>query len=344
MSMATKPATAASGTRAFSRSGAKAAAADTGLLRERAASLRAEGLSDADLRRELRDEGFTSADISSTLGPKSTGGDAPRPPDAPAPPSRPAQPAPSTSRSVGIGPLRIRTPGTPAGMMLAVVAYPAVLAYLTGGPVQLKAWFRAKFLNQTSTDPGIRAEVFVQPTLLSGGTSGGSTVRPTAALSTYGRPPAAAAPVPAPTAAPKNSDGLPSKASGPNAYNAITGTWGDSTAAASARGARAVAFARSQLGKPYRWGGTGPDRWDCSGLTQAAWRAAGVKIPRTTAQQILTGRRVARKNLVPGDLVFSARGHVQLYAGGGQVIEAPRTGLKVRVATLGPFLTARRPG
>ncbi len=111
-------------------------------------------------------------------------------------------------------------------------------------------------------------------------------------------------------------------------------------------GARAVAFAAKQIGDPYKWGAMGPDAWDCSGLTQAAWRAAGVSIPRTTTFQQTIGTNVKDGPFQPGDLIFPTAGHVQLYAGGGQVIEAPRTGLKVRRVPMPPISSlwaARRP-
>ncbi|MFE6058932.1 NlpC/P60 family protein [Streptomyces sp. NPDC056431] len=114
------------------------------------------------------------------------------------------------------------------------------------------------------------------------------------------------------------------------------------------RAAEAVSFARAQLGKPYVWGATGPSAYDCSGLTQAAWRAAGVSLPRTTYTQINAGRRVSRSQLAPGDLIFFYSGisHVGLYIGGGQMIHAPRPGAPVRVAPIDemPFAGATRVG
>ncbi|WP_373300697.1 C40 family peptidase [Streptomyces hiroshimensis] len=113
------------------------------------------------------------------------------------------------------------------------------------------------------------------------------------------------------------------------------------------RAARAVAFAYSALGKPYVWGATGPAAFDCSGLTQAAWQAAGVSLPRTTYTQINAGRRISRSALAPGDLVFFYSGisHVGLYVGGGQMIHAPHPGAPVRVAPVDemPFAGASRP-
>ncbi|MEU9377466.1 NlpC/P60 family protein [Streptomyces sp. NPDC048255] len=113
------------------------------------------------------------------------------------------------------------------------------------------------------------------------------------------------------------------------------------------RAARAIAFARGAIGKPYVWGATGPGSFDCSGLTQAAWRSAGVSLPRTTYTQINSGRRVARDQLAPGDLVFFYSGvtHVGLYIGNGQMIHAPRPGSTVRVAPIDsmPWAGASRP-
>ncbi|MFG2135474.1 NlpC/P60 family protein [Streptomyces sp. NPDC048650] len=113
------------------------------------------------------------------------------------------------------------------------------------------------------------------------------------------------------------------------------------------RAARAVSFAHGALGKPYVWGATGPSAFDCSGLTQAAWKAAGVSLPRTTYTQIASGPRIDRAHLAPGDLVFFYSGisHVGLYIGGGKMIHAPHPGAPVRIAPLGqmPFAAATRP-
>ncbi|WP_329456082.1 C40 family peptidase [Streptomyces sp. NBC_01497] len=117
--------------------------------------------------------------------------------------------------------------------------------------------------------------------------------------------------------------------------------------ATNARAAAAVAFAYAALGKPYVWGATGPHAFDCSGLTQAAWKAAGVSLPRTTYTQINAGQRVSKSQLAPGDLVFFYSGvsHVGLYVGGGKMIHAPHPGAPVRVAPIDemPFAGATRP-
>ncbi|WP_406013578.1 NlpC/P60 family protein [Streptomyces sp. NBC_00984] len=109
-----------------------------------------------------------------------------------------------------------------------------------------------------------------------------------------------------------------------------TGTGSDSSATTKAE--KVLAFARAQLGKPYVWGATGPASYDCSGLTQAAWKSAGVDIPRTTWDQVKIGTRVATADLRPGDLVFfyDDISHVGIYKGDGMMIHAPKPGANVR--------------
>lgn len=105
---------------------------------------------------------------------------------------------------------------------------------------------------------------------------------------------------------------------------------------------RAVTFAKDQLGKPYVFGATGPASFDCSGLTQAAWKSAGVSIPRTSQQQAGALARIPASQVQAGDLVIYKdgsgldRGHVAIYIGQGRIIEAPRPGATVREA---PFRT-----
>ncbi|HET9898193.1 MAG TPA: C40 family peptidase [Streptosporangiaceae bacterium] len=117
--------------------------------------------------------------------------------------------------------------------------------------------------------------------------------------------------------------------------------------ASSTAAATAIAFAQAQLGKPYQWGGTGPDAFDCSGLVMMAYRSAGVFIPRTSQQQWIWGPRVPAGDVQPGDLVFfaggdgtvTAPGHVGMVIGGGLMIESPAPGLVVRITRytdLGP--------
>ncbi|MFD4566716.1 NlpC/P60 family protein [Streptomyces sp. NPDC058467] len=98
------------------------------------------------------------------------------------------------------------------------------------------------------------------------------------------------------------------------------------------KAAKALAFARAQVGKPYVWGATGPDSYDCSGFTQAAWKAAGVTLPRVTYDQVNAGTTVSLADAQPGDLVFfyDDVSHVGLYIGNGMMIHAPKPGAYVR--------------
>ncbi|MFF7336055.1 NlpC/P60 family protein [Streptomyces sp. NPDC008163] len=105
-----------------------------------------------------------------------------------------------------------------------------------------------------------------------------------------------------------------------------------SGSSASTKAEKVLAFARAQIGKPYVWGATGPASYDCSGLTQAAWKAAGVDLPRTTWDQVNVGTRIATADLQPGDLVFfyDDISHVGIYKGDGMMIHAPKPGANVR--------------
>jgi cell wall-associated NlpC family hydrolase len=99
----------------------------------------------------------------------------------------------------------------------------------------------------------------------------------------------------------------------------------------------ALSWAFSELGKPYLWGGTGPNSFDCSGLTQFVWRAAGVSIPRVAADQDAWAVPVPLSQLLPGDLVFFGTTdihHVGIYIGDGLMINAPHTGDVVRVSSI----------
>ncbi len=117
--------------------------------------------------------------------------------------------------------------------------------------------------------------------------------------------------------------------------------------------ATAIAFAKAQIGKPYQFGAAGPDAYDCSGLVYAAYAAAGIHIARTTYQWQQDGPVIPLSQIQPGDLLFSAGsdgtptnpGHVVMYLGGGQVIQAPQTGEDVQTgpAGLASAVVATRP-
>jgi cell wall-associated NlpC family hydrolase len=116
--------------------------------------------------------------------------------------------------------------------------------------------------------------------------------------------------------------------------------------------ATAIAFVASTLGVPYVWGGTGPDGYDCSGLVQAAYRQAGVALPRVAQDQYDAGPAVPPGTpVVPGDLIFFGSGpagveHVGMYIGDGEMVDAPYTGTVVRVdpAAQSDLVGATRPG
>ncbi|MFI8350059.1 NlpC/P60 family protein [Streptomyces sp. NPDC085596] len=121
----------------------------------------------------------------------------------------------------------------------------------------------------------------------------------------------------------------------------------DATVTATSAGAKAVAFATAQLGKPYVWGAEGPDSFDCSGLTSQAWADAGSPIPRTSQEQWKQLRHVDVADMRPGDLViyFADATHVGMYVGDGKIIHAPRPGRTVTIAGAGtmPILGVVRP-
>lgn len=112
---------------------------------------------------------------------------------------------------------------------------------------------------------------------------------------------------------------------------------------------RAVQFAKSQLGKPYKWGATGPNSFDCSGLVYWVAKKLGKTVPRTSRQQSTYGQAVSKSNLQAGDCVFFANKngvhHVGIYIGGGEFIHAPQSGDVVKISKLssrGDYHNARR--
>lgn len=118
--------------------------------------------------------------------------------------------------------------------------------------------------------------------------------------------------------------------------------------APNARAQAAVDAALSQVGKPYQWGASGPDSYDCSGLTMWAWAHAGVSLPHNSGMQYNSTPRVPQNDWQPGDLLFFGDPihHVAMYIGNGQMVEAPYTGSRVRVnsAYRSDYVGAGRPG
>ncbi|MEU3318361.1 NlpC/P60 family protein [Streptomyces sp. NPDC006785] len=129
----------------------------------------------------------------------------------------------------------------------------------------------------------------------------------------------------------RDSGGGPGSGSG-TGTGTDTGSGSGTDSGYAAKAEKVLAFARAQIGKPYVWGASGPASYDCSGLTQAAWREAGVTLPRTTWDQVEVGTRVATSDLRPGDLVFfyDDISHVGIYKGDGMMIHAPKPGANVR--------------
>ena len=112
-------------------------------------------------------------------------------------------------------------------------------------------------------------------------------------------------------------------------------------------GVRAVAYAKRFLGVPYRWGGSSPGGFDCSGLVRYVYQRFGLDLPHSSYADFDLGRRVGRWALEPGDLVFfSGLGHVGMYVGHGRFIHAPHSGTSVQISSLsewgGSYSGARR--
>jgi cell wall-associated NlpC family hydrolase len=161
-----------------------------------------------------------------------------------------------------------------------------------------------------------RPRTFVRRAIVTLVTGAGLALTPLPALANTAPPPPAAAPpasVPAPTAAAQT----------------------------------AVNTALAQLGDPYAWGGAGPDAFDCSGLTEYAYAAAGVYLPHSSSMQSEMGVPVSLTDLQPGDLVFfyTPVSHVAMYIGNGQIVQASTYGQPVAVTELAympDFVGARR--
>lgn len=104
----------------------------------------------------------------------------------------------------------------------------------------------------------------------------------------------------------------------------------------------AIRFAKAQLGEPDVWGAAGPNTWDCSGLVQKAWAAAGISMVHQARPQYWGSKKLSLSELEPGDMVFFATNasdsnsiyHVAMYIGGGKMIQAPRPGRGVEIVSL----------
>lgn len=130
----------------------------------------------------------------------------------------------------------------------------------------------------------------------------------------------------------------------------VSSSRGDSPSAGGGKGnSSLVDFAKRFLGTPYKWGGTSPSGFDCSGFTQYVFKQFGINLPRISYQQGNGGKAVAKGDLRPGDLVFwdnSSRNvgadHLGIYIGGGKYIHSPQPGSAVKISNLGGGYWARR--
>ncbi len=167
----------------------------------------------------------------------------------------------------------------------------------------------------------------------SSSTTPGNTTPSSTTSSTSTTPPSSSTP---PSSTTTLGATTPTPLTAPTTTSTTTVPAGSGAAGAPASGWQtAVAFAESQLGKPYQWAGSGPNSYDCSGLTMVAWSRAGVLLPHSAQDQYNMTARVAIGHLLPGDMVFfgtpSDVYHVGIYIGGGKMVDAPETGENVSI-------------
>nr|WP_237728256.1 C40 family peptidase [Cellulomonas sp. APG4] len=186
----------------------------------------------------------------------------------------------------------------------------------------------------------------------SGGSGSGGSSDPATPPATTTPPPTTPTTPPPTTAPPTTPPPTTPPPTTPPADRYGLGT--GSARGSAAQGQAAVAWALQQVGKPYGWGASGPSAFDCSGLTSQAWRAAGLSLTRTSRSQFVEVRKIRFGDMRPGDLIFYGTNtadpqsihHVAMYVGGGQMVEAPRPGVNVRVTAVrwsGTMLYAGRP-
>ncbi|KUN30552.1 hypothetical protein AQJ11_11665 [Streptomyces corchorusii] len=196
------------------------------------------------------------------------------------------------------------------------------------GPKAAKATVQKKLAHARVLLSQRTAQATAAPFIATASTATASTAAPFPAAHATPAATAAVPPSTVPFATPTPATPAPAAATPPAAVPPAAAPSG--TYATKAR--KAIAFARAQVGKPCVWGAAGPGSYDCAGLTQAAWKSAGVTLPRTAREQADAGTPVAPADARPGDLVFfhDDAGHVGLCTGDGMMIHAPRPGAYVR--------------
>lgn len=220
---------------------------------------------------------------------------------------------------------------TPPAVVVTVADQPATTAPRRAGTATTVASTTATTKPKSTTTKATATTVKKTTTSSPRATTPGATTAPPVTETEPDAPETTPAPVTTRAPSPATTQAPAPKAPAPSPGAAI-----------------AVAEARRQLGKPYRFGATGPDAFDCSGLTKWAWAKAGVSMAHYTGSQYSAFPKVAFADLQPGDLVFfrADLGHMGMYIGGGQMIHAPRTGEVVSIASISgrSFVGAVRPG
>jgi cell wall-associated NlpC family hydrolase len=174
-----------------------------------------------------------------------------------------------------------------------------------------------------------------------GTTTGGASSSTTTTGGTTAGAPTTGTPTPSATTAGGTTTGT-GTTTGSSGSSGAYGLGTGRSRGTAAEGEAALAFATAQLGKPYVWGGSGPNGYDCSGLTMTSWLNAGVAINRTAADQYKQVLKIAYDQLRPGDLVFWTDDpsdpnlvyHVAMWAGNGQIVEASRPGVPRRITSM----------
>ncbi|MFE5032452.1 NlpC/P60 family protein [Streptomyces sp. NPDC056683] len=276
---------------------------------------------------------------------------APAPPTAAMPMAAPFAAAPAADMA-GAYPAGMQAGAYPEGMQSAdgayvdgAYAYAASMAMPTAmaapvaavpapTPMQMAAPVAAPMAAPMTAPPA--PPTAAMPTAMTAPPEAMTAAAPAMAMPMAAPAPVVTAPLPTtplPTAPPQVPAPVPTAAApAPGGYPDAGAFLQPGVAAEPGKAMKALAFAREQIGRPCVWGAAGPGAYDASSLTQAAWRAAGVTLPRTAPEQTLAGTPITLAAVEPGDLVFFFEddSHVGIYAGGGTMVHAPSPGALIR--------------